>query len=159
VSFWIGFHFVRETLQLLECLNATGNVNNHMKIGEAAQASGVSNKMIRHYEEIGLLPANLRRTNGYRDYGDSEVHELRFIRRGRDLGFGLADIGKLLDLWRNKARHSFDVKALAKAHAAELNRKIAEMEAMRDTLQQLATACNGDNRPDCPIINDLAARS
>ena len=129
-----------------------------MKISEAAASSGVSAKMIRHYEEIGLLPINLRHTNGYRDYGSSEVHELRFIRRARDLGFGLADIGKLLDLWRNKARHSFDVKALARAHAAELTRKISEMEAMRDTLEQLAKACNGDNRPDCPIINDLASK-
>ena len=130
-----------------------------MKIGEASALSGVSSKMIRHYEAIQLLPPNLRHQNSYRDYGDSEVHELRFIRRARDLGFGLADIAKLLDLWRNKSRHSFDVKALAKAHAAELNRKIADMEAMRDTLQQLANACNGDNRPDCPIINDLAAKS
>ncbi len=130
-----------------------------MKIGEAALTSGVSAKMIRHYEEIGLLPPNLRRANSYRDYGTSEVHELRFIRRARDLGFGLADIGKLLDLWRNKARHSFDVKALARAHAAELNAKISEMEAMRDTLVLLANACNGDNRPDCPIINDLASKT
>ena len=130
-----------------------------MKIGEASALSGVSSKMIRHYEAIQLLPPNLRHQNSYRDYGDAEVHELRFIRRARDLGFGLADIAKLLDLWRNKSRHSFDVKTLAKAHAAELNRKIADMEAMRDTLQQLANACNGDNRPDCPIINDLAAKS
>ena len=130
-----------------------------MKIGEASALSGVSSKMIRHYEAIQLLPPNLRHPNSYRDYGDAEVHELRFIRRARDLGFGLADIAKLLDLWRNKSRHSFDVKTLAKAHAAELNRKIADMEAMRDTLQQLANACNGDNRPDCPIINDLAAKS
>ena len=130
-----------------------------MKIGEAAKASGVSSKMIRHYEAIDLLPQNLRHDNGYRDYGISEVHELRFIRRARDLGFGLADIGKLLDLWRDKSRHSFDVKALARAHATELNRKIAEMEAMRDSLQQLATACNGDSRPDCPILNDLAAKA
>ncbi len=127
-------------------------------IGEAAERSGVSDKMIRHYEAIGLLPTGVRRGNGYRDYGAREVHELRFIRRARDLGFGLEDIRSLLDLWRDRSRHSADVKALATSHVADLTRRIAEMEAMRSTLAHLASCCHGDDRPDCPIIDDLAAQ-
>ncbi len=128
-----------------------------MRIGEASERSGVSDKMIRHYESIGLLPTGARRSNGYRDYGARDVNELKFIRRARDLGFGLEDIRSLLDLWRDRSRHSFDVKALAMNHVADLTRRIAEMEAMRSTLAHLASCCHGDDRPDCPIIDDLAA--
>jgi MerR family transcriptional regulator, copper efflux regulator len=127
-----------------------------MRIGEASSKSGVSEKMIRHYESIGLLPEGIRRANGYRDYGERELHELRFIRRARDLGFGLEDIRALLDLWRDRSRHSADVKQLALAHVADLQRRINEMEAMRLALSGLAFCCQGDDRPDCPILDDLA---
>lgn len=125
-------------------------------IGEAARQSGVSAKMVRHYESLGLLPTVHRTDAGYRQYGDKEVHTLRFIRRARLLGFSMAEIAELLKLWQNKQRASADVKRIAQAHVADLERRIAEMEAMRQTLAQLAHCCAGDNRPDCPILSGLA---
>ena len=130
-----------------------------MNIGEASKASGVSAKMIRHYESIGLVGAAKRTDSGYRVYSTREVQMLQFIHRGRELGFSLEQIRALLTLWQDKHRASHDVRALANAHIAELDRKIAEMQAMRRTLEDLATACHGDNRPDCPILDDLAAGS
>ncbi|WP_457329450.1 Cu(I)-responsive transcriptional regulator [Rhizobacter sp. P5_C2] len=127
-----------------------------MNIGEAAQRSGVSAKMVRHYESLGLLPPVVRTDAGYRQYGDNEVHTLRFIRRARDLGFGMAEIGELLKLWQNRRRASGDVKRIALAHMADLDRRITEMEAMKRTLSRLASCCHGDQRPDCPILDELA---
>ena len=126
-------------------------------IGEAARQSGVSAKMVRHYESLGLLPTVHRTDAGYRQYGEKEVHTLRFIRRARLLGFSMAEIAELLKLWQNQQRASADVKRIAQAHVADLERRIAEMEAMRQTLQQLAHCCQGDNRPDCPILAELAS--
>lgn len=126
-------------------------------IGEAARQSGVSAKMVRHYESLGLLPTVHRTDAGYRQYGDKEVHTLRFIRRARLLGFSMAEIAELLKLWQNQQRASADVKRIAQAHVADLERRIAEMQAMRQTLQQLAHCCAGDNRPDCPILAELAS--
>lgn len=128
-----------------------------MNIGEAAKASGVSAKMIRHYEAIGLTGAALRTEAGYRVYCVRDVQVLQFIHRGRELGFALEQIRALLALWQDKQRASHDVRALASQHIAELDRKIVEMQAMRRTLENLAGACNGDGRPDCPILDDLAA--
>ena len=127
-----------------------------MKIGQAAAAAGVSERMIRHYEKVGLIPAAARRDSGYRDYDERDVHTLRFIGRARDLGFPLEEIRTLLALWHDRDRSSADVKALALARAAELKRKARELDAMRRTLEQLAENCHGDDRPDCPIIDDLA---
>lgn len=126
-----------------------------MNIGEAARASGVSAKMIRYYEQTGLIPQADRTASGYRDYSASEVHMLRFVRRARDLGFAVAEIHELLGLWRDRTRQSSDVKRIALDHIGELRRKIGEMEQMAATLEQLASCCAGDNRPDCPILADL----
>jgi len=128
-----------------------------MNIGEAAQASGVSAKMIRYYESIGLIPAAARTQTGYRNYGAREVQILRFVRRARDLGFPVATIEELLALWGDRDRHSADVKRLALDHVGALERKIAEMQTMADTLRHLAAVCCGDDRPDCPILEDLGA--
>ena len=125
-------------------------------IGEAAERSGVSAKMVRHYESLGLLPGVARSAAGYRLYREQDVHMLRFIRRARDLGFSMAEIAELLKLWRNRRRASADVKRIALAHAADLQRRIAEMVEMQRTLQHLASSCHGDARPDCPILDDLA---
>ena len=127
-----------------------------MNIGEAAKASGVTSKMIRHYEEGGLIPKAGRTMSGYRMYGESDVHILRFVRRARDLGFSLVEIKALLGLWGNRRRASGDVKKLAMKHVADLDTRIAEMQAMRRTLMSLAHNCHGDDRPDCPILDDLA---
>jgi Cu(I)-responsive transcriptional regulator len=127
-------------------------------IGEAAKASGVTAKMVRHYESIGLLPPARRTEAGYRLYGDDDVRMLQFIHRGRALGFSLDQIADLLALWRDKHRASADVRRLALEHIAELDRKIAELEAMKRTLASLASSCHGDARSDCPILDDLAAR-
>lgn len=126
-------------------------------IGQAAQASGVSAKMIRHYEENGFIPKAGRTVAGYRIYRDADVHVLRFIRRSRDLGFSMKEIQALLGLWNNRRRASSDVKRLAIKHVADLDAKITEMQAMRRTLLDLASHCHGDHRPDCPILDDLAA--
>ena len=125
-------------------------------IGQAAAQSGVSAKMIRHYESLSLLPTVHRTDAGYRQYGASEVHTLSFIRRGRALGFSMAEIAELLKLWQNKQRASADVKQIALTHVADLDRRIDEMTAMKNTLQHLAHCCQGDARPDCPILTGLA---
>ncbi|MCA0399721.1 MAG: Cu(I)-responsive transcriptional regulator [Proteobacteria bacterium] len=128
-----------------------------MNIGEAASASGVSAKMIRYYEEIGLIsPVQRNGSGAYRVYGAAEIHHLRFIRRARDLGFSVQEIGALLKLWQDRNRASADVKAIAQEKIAALEIKIAELEAMRKALQHLAAHCHGDLRPDCPILDDLA---
>jgi Cu(I)-responsive transcriptional regulator len=127
-----------------------------MNIGRAAAASGVAAKMIRHYEAIGLLPPAERRPNAYRDYGEREVHELRFIKRARRLGFSMVEIGALLMLWRDRGRPSREVRRIAEAHVADLEARIAEMQAMAETLRRLVRRCHGDDRPDCPILDDLA---
>jgi Cu(I)-responsive transcriptional regulator len=126
-----------------------------MKIGEAAAAARVSERMIRHYEKIGLIPAAARRESGYRDYDARDVHTLRFIGRARDLGFPLEEIRTLLALWQDRERSSADVKALALARAAELRRKERELHDMRRSLERLAADCHGDSRPDCPILDEL----
>lgn len=126
-----------------------------MNIGEAARASGVSAKMIRYYEQTGLIPPADRTASGYRDYSETDVHMLRFIRRARDLGFSVAEIDELLGLWRDRTRRSADVKRIALHHIADLARKIDELEQMKNTLQTLADCCSGDHRPDCPILADL----
>jgi MerR family copper efflux transcriptional regulator len=125
-------------------------------IGEAARRTGVSAKMIRYYEEIGLLPAAARTGTGYRHYAESDLHSLRFVRRARDLGFPVEAIGELLALWRDRDRASAQVKAIALDHVAALERRIAELQGMARTLSNLAEHCCGDARPDCPILDDLA---
>ena len=127
-------------------------------IGEAASRSGVSAKMVRHYESLGLLPKVARTEAGYRRYGDTEVHSLRFIRRSRDLGFSMAEIAELLKLWQNRRRASGDVKKIALRHVADLERRMAAMAEMRDSLKHLADCCSGDGRPECPILEDLAGQ-
>jgi len=126
------------------------------EIGAAAAASGVSVKMIRHYEKIGLIPPATRTFANYRVYSDADVHSLCFIRRARDLGFGIRQIDALLALWRDRDRASAYVKRLALGHADEIERRIGELEAMRDTLRELAERCHGDARPECPILSDLS---
>lgn len=125
-------------------------------IGEAARASGVSAKMIRHYEATGLMPSVGRTFAGYRLYSDKDIHRLSFIRRARSLGFSTPDIAALLGLWDNRRRSSAQVKKLAQQRIAELAERIAEMQAMQRTLESLAVRCHGDERPDCPILDDLA---
>ena len=127
-----------------------------MNIGDAAKASGVSAKMIRHYESVGLLPEVLRTDSGYRQYTDKDVHTLRFVRQSRDLGFSIEQIRELLGLWRNRTRPSRQVKSLAQAHIQELDAKLKELQAMKSTLEHLVHCCHGDERPDCPIIDTLA---
>lgn len=128
-----------------------------MNIGEAAKRSGVSAKMIRYYESIGLIEAALRTQAQYRVYEPDDVHTLRFVRRSRHLGFSLEETRALLALWRDKSRASADVKQLAMSHVRDLEAKAAELQAMADTLRHLAEHCHGDGRPDCPILSDLAA--
>lgn len=130
-----------------------------MQIGPAAKASGVSAKMIRHYEAIGLIQSGARQTNGYRDYDSRDVHELRFIRSARDLGFSLDEIRTLLDLWRDKGRSSRDVHQLAARHLTEIEDKIVELQAMAATLRELLHACKGDSRPDCPILDGIGRKT
>jgi Cu(I)-responsive transcriptional regulator len=127
-----------------------------MNIGEVAARSGISPKMVRHYEQLGLLPRVARSDAGYRRYGARELHTLRFIRRARDLGFSIAEIGELLALWQDRRRASAQVKRIALAHVADLDRRMAELAQMKGTLQRLAACCHGDERPDCPILDELA---
>jgi Cu(I)-responsive transcriptional regulator len=126
-----------------------------MNIGEVARITGISQRMIRHYETIGLITPPLRRDSGYRDYAERDLHELRFIGRARDLGFPIEDIGKLLGLWRDRGRSSADVKAVALARVAELRAKERALKDMRLSLERLANSCHGDDRPDCPILDGL----
>ncbi len=128
-----------------------------MNIGEAAARSGVSAKMVRHYESIGLLAA-ARGANGYRVYSERDVQVLRFIRHARDLGFALEDVRRLLSLWRDRDRASAEVKRLALAHVAALESKAESLHRMAESLRHLATHCHGDHRPDCPILDDLARK-
>ena len=130
----------------------TGPVN----IGAAAQASGVSAKMLRHYESLGLLGDVARTEAGYRQYTAADIHTLRFIKRARDLGFSMAEIAELVSLWHDRRRASADVKRIAQTHVAELEKRIQAMQDMRRTLQNLLHHCHGDERPDCPILDDLA---
>ena len=130
-----------------------------MQIGEASRATGVSAKMIRHYESIGLIPAADRRDSNYRDYGAEDVHRLGFIARARDLCSSIEEIRDLLRLWGVRKRSSRDVKALTVSHIAELDRKIALLGEMRSTLAHLAECCDGNHRPDCPIIESLAGEA
>ncbi|MCX5515868.1 Cu(I)-responsive transcriptional regulator [Kaistia algarum] len=127
-----------------------------MNIGEASAASGVSAKMIRYYEQIDLIPAAARTEAGYRLYSDQNVATLRFIRRARDLGFSVEEMGALLALWRDKNRASAEVKRIADDHVADIERRIRELESMAKTLRHLASHCHGDERPDCPILDDFA---
>jgi MerR family gold-responsive transcriptional activator of gol and ges genes len=130
---------------------AMGSLN----IGGAAAAAGVSAKMIRHYEEIGLIPKAKRSGSGYRTYSGDEIHVLRFIRQARALGFSTKQISQLLGLWRDRRRASSRVKSLAMEHIQELEKKIEEMNAMKATLEYLASHCHGDERPDCPILEGI----
>jgi len=127
-----------------------------MNIGQAAQESGVSAKMIRYYESIRLIAKAARSDAGYRHYGPAEIHTLRFVRRARDLGFPIEAVGRLLALWQDRDRSSADVKQIARTQIALLRRKVSEMEAMAVALEHLADHCHGDNRPHCPILDDLA---
>jgi Cu(I)-responsive transcriptional regulator len=125
-------------------------------IGQAAQASGVNAKMIRHYESTGIIPKARRSDSGYRVYSANDIHTLQFVRRARSLGFSMKEIKKLVGLWQNKARASAEVKAMALDHVKELEAKIVELQEMRDALKKLARRCHGDQRPECPIIDELA---
>ena len=126
-----------------------------MNIGQASKASGVSTKMIRYYDEIGLVRPSARTEANYREYDEREINELRFIRRARSLGFPMPEITQLLSLWRDRERPSREVKAIADKHLADLDARISEMQAMADTLRHLSHCCAGDDRPDCPILADL----
>lgn len=126
-----------------------------MNIGEAAKHSGVSAKMIRYYEQTGLIPRARRTESGYRDYSERDIHLLSFVRRARDLGFSVEVISELLELWTDDARRSADVRELAQGHLSNLRRKIDELEAMSSALKTLIDSCSGDHRPDCPIIANL----
>ena len=127
-----------------------------MNIGQASKASGVSVKMVRHYEAVGLLPRAARSFGNYRLYGESDVHMLRFIKRARALGFSMGDIKELVGLWKNKSRSSAAVKKIAGKHLEVLQLKIAELKSIAVTLEHLVHHCHGDHRPDCPILEDLA---
>lgn len=128
-----------------------------MNIGQAAEAAGVNAKMIRYYESIGLISAASRTGSGYRQYQEKDIRTLRFIKRSRDLGFSIERIKTLLSLWEDRGRKSADVKKLAGQYIAELDRDIEKLQSIRDQLQHLSDCCHGDQRPDCPIIEDLAA--
>lgn len=126
-----------------------------MTIGDLAKQSGVSAKLIRHYETTGVISKATRSTSGYRQYSENDVHILRFVKRARNLGFPMKEIKQLLGLWKNKVRSSKDVKSLAVVHLRSLENKILELQEMADTLRHLARTCHGDHRPDCPIIETL----
>jgi MerR family transcriptional regulator, copper efflux regulator len=128
-----------------------------VNIGQAAEQSGISAKMIRYYESVGLIKAARRTEGGYRDYNDQDVAILRFVQRARALGFSVRHIADLLALWRRRSRSSADVKAIAAEHIAEIDRKVAELMSIKATLSKLVDCCHGDERPECPIIDDLAS--
>ena len=150
--FTLGSMSRSPTLELADARRA-GLLN----IGGAARASGVSAKMIRHYEALGLLREARRTAAGYRIYDDGDVHTLRFIRRARDLGFSMKDVERLLELWQDRRRASGAVRKVAQQHIDDLDRKIAALQEMRRTLEHLVHHCRGDQRPECPILDDLAA--
>lgn len=125
-------------------------------IGVAAERSGVSARMVRHYEGLGLLPSVARTEAGYRQYTAADIHTLRFIKRARDLGFSMDEIAELVGLWHNRRRASASVKRIAQKHLLDLEARIAGLQAMQRTLSQLVHCCHGDGRPDCPILDDLA---
>ena len=127
-----------------------------VNIGDAARLSGVSAKMVRHYESLGLLPRVARTDSGYRQYSEADVHTLRFIKRGRDLGFSMEEIAQLVGLWQNRRRASANVRRVAQKHAEDLAQRIAAMQEMQKTLQHLIHCCHGDERPECPILEELA---
>jgi MerR family transcriptional regulator, copper efflux regulator len=127
-----------------------------VNIGDAARLSGVSAKMVRHYESLGLLPRVARTDSGYRQYSEADVHTLRFIKRGRDLGFSMDEIAELVGLWQNRRRASANVRRVAQKHADDLAQRIAAMQDMQKTLQHLIHCCHGDDRPECPILEELA---
>ena len=128
-------------------------------IGEAARESGVSAKMIRHYESLGLMKTPRRTSAGYRIYDGNDIHTLAFVKRARDLGFSMQQITRLLGLWRNRRRASGEVRRIAQQHISGLEEKIAQLQSMQRTLEQLVRHCHGDSRPDCPILDDLASHS
>jgi len=130
-----------------------------VNIGTAAELSGISAKMVRHYESLGLLPNVARSDSGYRQYSEAEVHTLRFIKRSRDLGFSMAEIAELVALWQNRRRASASVKRIAQRHVDDLTTRIEAMQAMQRTLRELLRHCQGDGRPDCPILDDLAQQT
>jgi MerR family copper efflux transcriptional regulator len=127
-----------------------------VNIGQAARLSGVSAKMVRHYEGLGLLPRVARTDGGYRQYNEADVHTLRFVKRARALGFSMAEIGELVGLWQNRRRASANVRKVAQKHADDLAQRIAAMQEMQQTLQHLIHCCHGDERPECPILEELA---
>ncbi len=127
-----------------------------MNIGEASKISGISAKLIRHYESIGLIPKAKRTNSGYRNYAQTDVHMLCFVQRSRNLGFSMKEIKKLVNLWMNPSRASSEVKALTVAHIKNLEQKIKDLQTIRSSLQVLAKSCHGDNRPSCPILKDLS---
>lgn len=128
-----------------------------MNIGELSKKTGVTSKMIRHYEEIGLIKKASRRVSGYRSYSESDLHIMRFIKRSRDFGFPIVEIKKLLGLWSNKKRASADVKKIAQNHINQLEAKIQELRSMQDSLVSLSKSCSGDSRADCPVLDDLSS--
>lgn len=129
-----------------------------MNIGEAAKASGVNAKLIRHYESLGIIPKASRSESGYRKYSDNDIHILIFVKRSRSLGFSMKEIKKLVSLWRNRSRVSAEVKSLTMSHIKNLEEKINDLQAMRSALMNLAKHCHGDDRPACPILEDLSQR-
>ena len=129
-----------------------------MRIGEAAKRSGMAARTIRFYEEAGLIEPAMRRESGYREFGDDDVRRLRFIHRARNLGFSIDEGGRLLSLWSDRERASADVKRLALEHVARVEAKMAELRSMRDAILHLAERCHGDDRPECPILDELAGR-
>ena len=130
-----------------------------MKIGKAAELSGISAKMIRYYESVGLLKAARRIASGYRDYNDQDIAILKFVQRARALGFSVKDIGDLLALWQRRSRSSADVKSIASHHIQDIDCRIAELQTIKATLSKLVDCCHGDERPECPILDDLASGS
>jgi Cu(I)-responsive transcriptional regulator len=129
-----------------------------MNIGDVARLSNVNSKTIRRYEELGIIPKAGRNSSGYRQYSDNDVHILKFVKRARELGFSMKDIKQLVSLWQNKSRSSSQVKSLAQKHAAELEKKLDEIQTMLSTIKDLVKHCHGDNRPDCPILEDLSSK-
>ncbi len=129
-----------------------------MNIGQAAKMSGINAKLIRHYESVGIIPKASRSEAGYRTYSETDVNILSFVKRSRNMGFSMKEIKKLVGLWRNKTRASSEVKSLATKHIDEMEKKIAELQGMVKSLKHLAKCCHGDQRPDCPILDDLASQ-